>query len=102
MKVVSIELSAIPASALKQVIKKSNGKKAMFVNLCIGDREKPDNYGNDVTVWVQQTKEEREKEEKIVFVGSGKTYSSKVEKNPFDVESKENESGLATHENCTF
>lgn len=58
----------------------------MFVDIVIADRDKPDQFGNDVTTWVSQTKEEREAKTKPAYIGNGKKYVAetlKENENPF-------------------
>jgi hypothetical protein len=54
MNRISICLSDIPREKLK---KATNGK--IYVNLIVAERHKPDQFSNDLTVYVDQTKEER-------------------------------------------
>lgn len=69
MKVISICLSDLPKA---KITEGKNGKK--YINLVVDSRKEKDNYGNDLTVYVNQTKEEREAKVKKEYVGSGKTY----------------------------
>jgi len=43
-----------------------------YVNITIALNEKVDQYGNNVSIWVNQTKEEREAEEPRNYLGNGK------------------------------
>lgn len=69
MIVISICLSDIPQEARR---KANNGK--VYANFCIDERKEPDRYDNTHTVWIQQTKEEREAKTPKVYVGNGKEY----------------------------
>lgn len=69
MEVINICLSEIP----KELIRKAKGKS--YINLVVNPLREVDNYGNDLTVYIQQSKEERERKEKVTYVGKGKTYS---------------------------
>jgi len=70
MNRISICLSDIPREKLK---KATNGK--IYVNLIVAERREPDQYGNDLTVYVDQTKEEREAKTDKAYVGAGRAYS---------------------------
>lgn len=56
----------------KSTIVESNGKK--FLNLVVTKRREPDQYGNTHTVYIQQSKEERQAKAPKQYVGSGKEY----------------------------
>lgn len=47
-----------------------NGKK--YLSICVTDRKEPDQYGNDLTVYINQTKEEREAKQPRKFIGTAK------------------------------
>ena len=68
MIVANICISDIPATKRRE----SNGK--VYISVVIDERRSPDNYGNTHSVSVSQSKEEREKREKKIYVGSGKEY----------------------------
>jgi len=44
--------------------------------------EKVDNYGNNVSAWVSQTKEQRESKASRTYVGNGKVVFSKAKEYP--------------------
>ncbi len=67
LRTFSICLSDIPQD---KIINHKNGKQ--YVNLASYDNDQPDKYGNDFSVWVQQTKEEREAKTNRSYVGNGK------------------------------
>lgn len=69
MQVVSICLSDIPK---ENITKANNGKS--YINLVVETRRQADKYGNTLTVYVSQTKEERTRRENKTYVGSGKEY----------------------------
>lgn len=51
------------------------GKKGTYLNLTIAIADEPDDYGNDITVWQEQTKAERENRDHRNFLGSsGKIF----------------------------
>lgn len=70
MKVISLCLSDLPKG---KITEGSNGKK--YISLVVDNRREKDKFGNDVTVYVNQTKEEREAKTDKVYVGNGKTYT---------------------------
>lgn len=64
---VSICLSDIPKEKIKQA---SNGKK--YLNVAVARRREVNKFGQTHTVYVQQSKEEREANENRSYLGSGK------------------------------
>lgn len=68
---ISICLSDIPKDKLK---KANNGK--IYVNLVVAEKKEPDQYENTHTVFVSRSKEEREANTPIVYVGSGKVLKA--------------------------
>ena len=64
---VSICLSDIPKDKIKSA---DNGKK--YLNICVAERREPDQYEQTHTVFVSQSKEEREAKANKVYIGSGK------------------------------
>lgn len=78
-----LNILAIPASKLK-VRKLKNGDKAAFCNLILAERKEADQYGNTHTVFISQTKEEREAQTPKIYIGSAKLIGSeKTNENPF-------------------
>jgi hypothetical protein len=65
----SIDLTKIDKS--KIVEGKKGGK---YLNIAIEVKDTPDNYGNDVSITVNQSKEERAAKAKKVYLGNGKVY----------------------------
>lgn len=74
LRTFSICLSDIPTDA---IIEHKNGKK--YLNLTTWDNDEPDRYGNDFSVQISQTKEERERGDKKVYLGNGKIYKGNGE-----------------------
>jgi hypothetical protein len=64
---VSIDLTKIDKS---QIVEGKNGGKYVNVTLSVNDTE--DQYGNNVSLWQSQSKEEREAKANRVFLGNGK------------------------------
>lgn len=69
MEIISICLSDIP----KELVKKADNKK-MYISLVVDKRREPDKFGNTHTVYISQSKEEREARKDKIYVGSGKEY----------------------------
>ena len=69
-------------STLETIIKALNakqGKDAEGVKLTISLSDQPNNYGQNVSVYVAQTKEQRDSKTPLFYVGNGKTFWSKGE-----------------------
>jgi hypothetical protein len=49
------------------------GKSGKLVDLTLYVNDEPDQYGNDVSVMMSQTKEERESKAPKQYIGNGKT-----------------------------
>jgi hypothetical protein len=64
---VSIDLTKIDKS---QIIEGKNGGKYVNVTLSVNDED--DKFGNNVSLWQSQSKEEREAKANRVFLGNGK------------------------------
>lgn len=71
MEVISICLSDLPKENM--IESTTNGKK--YINLVIDKRKEADKFGNTLTVYVSQSKEERERGDKRNYVGNGKEYN---------------------------
>lgn len=48
------------------------GSKGTYANITVSVNDEDDQYGNNVSLWISQTKEEREAKESRVFLGNGK------------------------------
>lgn len=66
----SIDLKKIDKSKLIE------GKKGTYLNLTASLNDEADAYGNDVAVYVSQSKEEREGKQKRNYLGNGKVVWS--------------------------
>ena len=69
-------------STLETIIKALNskqGKDAEGVKLTISLSDQTNNYGQNVSVYVAQTKEQRDAKTPLFYVGNGKTFWSKGE-----------------------
>ncbi len=67
----SIDVKKIDKSKL---ISHSNG--AVYLNLTMDLKDESDQYGNDCSVWIQQSKEERDAKARRTFLGNGKVLWS--------------------------
>lgn len=83
MELLSLCLSDIDKTKIK---KGSNGK--MYLNIVVRERKEPDKFGNSLTVWVQQSKEEREAKADKNYIGAGKVleFKSEAPNTPEEVE----------------
>lgn len=72
---------------VKKIVKSKlfEGKTCTFLDIDIWINDKPDQYGNDVSIQ-QQTK----KDEQKIYIGSGKTWQKK-ESDPSKVDDKQGE-----------
>jgi len=60
-----------------------NGDKGKYLNLTIAVNDEKDKFGNDVSCWQGQTKEQRESGEKKNYLGNGKVFwQSNFEQQP--------------------
>lgn len=69
MRVFSICLSDIPKDKIRTA---DNGKK--YASFAMWENDEPDRFGNDFSIQMSKTKEEREMKVKTVYVGNGKYY----------------------------
>ena len=68
-----INLSLCLTDIDKSLIQEAkNGKK--YVNLTVSVNDQSNDWGKDVSVWNEQTKEQREAKQSKVYCGSGKTF----------------------------
>jgi ABC-type metal ion transport system substrate-binding protein len=70
MIVTSICLSDIPED---EITTSSNGKK--YVNIVVDQRKEKDQYDNTHTVYMSQSKDERQAKVPKKYVGNGKEYT---------------------------
>jgi hypothetical protein len=68
----SICLTDIPQDKITTA---KNGKK--YLNLSVFIKDEKDQYGNDVAITVNQSKEEREAKAKLTYLGNGKKVFEK-------------------------
>ncbi len=67
---ININLSKIDKNRLFQ------GKQGIYLNATISINEQPDEYGNHISVWESQSKEEQQAKANRNFLGSGKVFWS--------------------------
>ena len=65
-----IDVSKIDKSKLYQ------GEKGTYLSLTCSLKDVKDDYGNDVSAWIEQTKEERESGQNKIYLGNGKVFWS--------------------------
>jgi len=70
MITISVCLSDLPKD--KITTSEKNGKK--YINLVVDARKEKTQYGETHTVYISQSKEEREAKQTKVYVGSGREY----------------------------
>ena len=69
-----IDLSSLPKDKIQEG---TNGHK--YIKLTVGSMRQPDKWGNDLTVWAAQSKEERAAKADRLYVGKGKTFGERKE-----------------------
>ena len=72
----------VKKSTLETMLKALNakqGKEGEGVKLTISLSDQPNNFGQNVSVYVAQTKEQRDTKKPLFYVGNGKTFWSKGE-----------------------
>ena len=72
----------VKKSTLETILKALNskqGKEGEGVKLTVSLSDQPNNYGQNVSVYVAQTKEQRDAKKTLFYVGNGKTFWSKGE-----------------------
>lgn len=95
MKVISgsINLSKIPKERIKRTDKNgtpfSNGAQYLDVQVLVNDQA--DKFGNDVTIIVGQTKEEREAKANKIYLGNAKVVWSSDKQEPKTDNTKDND-----------
>lgn len=74
MKLLSLSIDLTKIDKTRIVEGKNGGK---YYNLTIELKDAKDQYGNDVSTWTSQSKDERDAKQPRVFLGNGRTiYSS--------------------------
>ena len=68
---ISIDLNKIESAKIKTVTLKS-GKVAKYLDVTIFTKDEADTYGNNASMTMSQTKEERTAKAPVVYLGNGK------------------------------
>ena len=72
MEVLNLCLSDIDKS---KIFTAKNGKK--YLSVVVTERKEVDQWGNDLVVYVSQSKDERDNKSPKNYIGNGKTYGEK-------------------------
>ena len=74
----SIDLNKIDKSKVVTTDKNGNpfSNGAKYLNVVVWINEEPDQYGNNASVQISQSKEERDNKVKATYIGNLKEYSS--------------------------
>jgi len=70
MEILSICLTKIPTNKIRLG---KDGHK--YVGIVVSKRKQPDEYGNDLTVSISKSEQERKEKAATLYVGSGKTFA---------------------------
>lgn len=62
-----------------KVLNAKQGKEGEGVKITISLSDQPNNFGQNVSAYVAQTKEQREAKKPLFYVGNGRTFWSKGE-----------------------
>ncbi len=96
MELLSICLSDIPKDKIKRA---ENGKA--YINIIVGERKQPDQYGNNLFVAMSKTKEEREEKVDTVYIVNGKSYTEQRQ-SPISAEQVDALPAFESHEDLPF
>ena len=69
-KLINSQINKSKLTGLVHYKNKNTGDES--VNITISLNDIPDQYGNNVAIWISQTKEERDAKAQRVFLGNGK------------------------------
>lgn len=68
---------------LTQIAQAKKHRKAKnehnYIDLIVTEMKQPDEYGNDLTIYISKTKDESDSGEPTIYVGKGKTILKKSE-----------------------
>jgi len=65
----------------------------VYLDMTIGTKDEKDNYGNDASSWIAQSKEERDAKEDRSFLGNGRVVFDSGNRNPESDEQEKATSG---------
>ena len=74
----SICLTDIP----KEKITKSEKNGKSYLNILISDKKETDQFGNNISISIGKTKDERESGVDTIWIGSGKRWDDKPKSEP--------------------
>lgn len=69
-KLINSQINKSKLNGLVHYTNKKTGDE--LVNITISLNDAPDQYGNNASIWIAQTKEERDAKLQRVFIGNGK------------------------------
>lgn len=69
-KLINSQINKSKLNALVHYTNKRTGEES--VNITISLNDAPDQYGNNASIWISQTKEERDAKTPKVYIGNGK------------------------------
>jgi len=76
-KLINAQINKSKLQGLTHYTNKRTGEES--VNITISLNDTPDQYGNNASIWVSQTKEERDTKTPKVYIGNGKViYDSEM------------------------
>lgn len=58
----------------------------VYLDITVGTKDEKDDYGNDASCWISQSKEEREAKEDRTFLGNGRVVFDSGNRNPESAE----------------
>ncbi|MDR1897997.1 MAG: hypothetical protein LBR10_14535 [Prevotellaceae bacterium] len=65
------------------------GEKGKYLGIIVTEMQQPDKYGNTHTVYIEQTKEERESRAAKIYIGKGKLLAFEQQKTNATQKTKE-------------
>lgn len=78
-QLINAQVNKSKLNGLVHYTNKKTGEES--VNITISLNDTPDQYGNNASIWISQTKEERDAKAQRVFIGNGKVvYDSNMPK----------------------
>lgn len=88
MKIISASIDLTKIDKTK-IVHNKNGSKYLNISIIVNDE--PNDYDQDTSISISQTKEEREAKVKKVYIGNGKTvFVKKPESNQKESEQDKN------------
>ena len=60
----------------------------VYLDMTVGTKDEKDDYGNDASSWISQSKEERDAKEDRTFLGNGRVVFDSGNRNPKEDEPK--------------